>query len=94
MEIRLEKLFQCLRISPGYFLNDICRLRLMFPSSEVSPEVGKVVDSVSVDPLLDRVGPLLIGNRYIPQRPSHHLAEAVDDLMYRERFAYQGKHLL
>ena len=49
---------------------------------------------MSVDPLLNRIGPLLIGNRHILQGPSHHLAEAVDDLMDRERFAYQRKHFL
>src|ERR1700757_3350661 len=88
--IRSEKLLQGLRIPASNHTNSIGRLVVILVLAEVLPKLGQMIERVRVDSLLRGLSPLLVGYRYITNRPPDRLAQSFDEFLYRWSFADEG----
>src|SRR5262249_37322470 len=80
---------QCLRIPPSDRTDHIGGLEAFFTSPEVLPKMRQMIDRVRVDPLLHRIGPLLIRDCHVLNLPTDGSSESFGHLSYRRRFAHQ-----
>lgn len=92
--IRSEEFFQCLRIASGHDADGIGSREVFFPSSEVLPEMHKMIERVRVDPLLDRIGPLLVRDGHVANWPSDGSSKGFDHVFHCWSFADQWVYIL
>jgi hypothetical protein len=92
--IRPEKFFQRLRISSGDHTDRIGSLDAFFTSPEVLPKMCQMIERVKIDPLLHRIGPLLVRDCHVSSRPSDGSLESFGHLSHCWSFADQSVRAL
>lgn len=87
--IRPEELFQGLWIPPGNHTNCIGSLALFLTIPEILPKMAQVIEGVRIEMLLHGVGPLLVRDGHISDRPPERLGESFDNLAHGWSFAHE-----